>query len=151
MLDPRNPHQAVERLWVKLGCRIQLPEDEAAFLAKRGPAPSLYHERRKYRRFFYRGKSILTRGGEHFAVYTKDVSRGSILIVHATQLFPRELVRLLLPNGSRLDLRIKRCRKVQANCFECGAEIEGILRDTLDEYSSLLDALAGSPTPGVPS
>jgi hypothetical protein len=113
----------LESLWFQLGCQVRLPEPIEQFLAPRGPLPTEYVDRRRHRRFDYRQRAILTRQGQHAAVYTKNISRGGVSFLHAEQLYPREEVALALPFGCRVRLTIRRCRRQQAYCFECGAEI----------------------------
>jgi PilZ domain len=104
---------------------VQLPESmSAGFLTKQGPMPVHHDENNKrgFHRHYMRGKAILTRGEKTFGTYTKDISRKGIGLLSPVQLLPMERVALFLSNGSTLHLEVTRCRRVEKNCYDCGAK-----------------------------
>jgi hypothetical protein len=123
----------LDELWLQLGCEVVLPEPLEAFLSPKGPLPAEFVDQRRYRRFHYRLKAILTRNGRHAAVYTKNIARGGLCFLHCEQLFPLEEVSLFLPTGDKVRLIVRRCRRQRENCFECGADIHEITHG-LDQH-----------------
>jgi hypothetical protein len=62
--------------------------------------------------------------GEVHAVYTNDISRMGLGILHHEQLLPGDEATIWLPNGRRYLLRTIRCRRLGENCYECGMLFE---------------------------
>ncbi len=54
-------------------------------------------------------------------VYTKDVSRTGAGFLHGEQLFPKEQLTLLLPDGRCRPIEVIRSRRVADHCYEIGA------------------------------
>lgn len=125
MLDHDVARQLIEAHWDRLGCRVRLPVDPAEFLGCEGLMQPIYSEKRRFPRYHYRTRAVMVHQGRLHTIYTKNISRSSLLIIHAEQLFPREEVEAYLPNGRCCYLRIRRVRKIGPACFECGAEIRG--------------------------
>jgi hypothetical protein len=57
------------------------------------------------------------------AIYTRDISRGSISFLHTEQLYPGEECRLWLTDR-RIDVTIARCSKVNSQCYVVAGTIE---------------------------
>jgi hypothetical protein len=123
MLDSSVQHITIDNAWSELGCRVALPEDLVEFMDKEGPVQAEFFDRRQFRRFYYRHRIVMERRGELFCVYTKDISRCGVVLLHAEQIFPCEEVRIFLPNSMTLLTEIRRCRRLQETCYECGAQI----------------------------
>jgi hypothetical protein len=122
MLAVSPSEKVIDDAWEAADMIVQLPESLGTrFLEMHGPMP-LYHEnKRGYHRHYMRGKALLKRGETTLGTYTKDISRKGIGLLSPIQLLPLERVELLLPNGSTLHLEVARCRRVDKNCFDCGA------------------------------
>ena len=123
MLDSGVQHITIDNAWSELGCRVALPEDLVEFMEKEGPVQAEFFDRRQFRRFYYRRRIVMERQGELSCVYTKDISRCGVVLLHADQIFPCEEVRIFLPNSMTVRAEIRRCRRLQETCFECGAQI----------------------------
>jgi hypothetical protein len=141
-LEKRDYSTLLDKLWHRLGCEVVLSEPVEVFLSPKGPLPMEYADKRRHRRFHYRQKAILTRNGNHAAVYTKNIARRGLCFLHSEQLLPLEEVALSLPTGDRVRLIVRRCRRQQENCFECGAEIHEISHELDRQLLGLITALA---------
>jgi hypothetical protein len=121
MLAVSAEQDLIAETWEAADRTVQLPESMARFADKHGPMP-LYHEnKRGYHRHYMRGKAIVKRGETTLATYTKDISRQGIGLLSPVQLLPLERVELLLVSGSNLHVEVTRCRRIDKNCFDCGA------------------------------
>lgn len=108
-------------LWEATASKVELPDAlKATFFNAQGPAPLFHDNRRTYHRFFLRGKAVLTRGDSMIGAYTKDVSRQGVGFLSPVPLLPKERVKLRVP-AAELSLEVARCRRLDSNCFECGA------------------------------
>jgi hypothetical protein len=115
-------------LWNSVPSRAKLPYDADEYFAARGVAGSHYEMRRQFHRIHMRETGILLRGAERHAVYTKDVSPMGVCVLSPVQVFPCELIRLMLTEGAKLDLELRRCRRVDEQCYECGAVfVDGVI------------------------
>ena len=86
-----------------------------------GPGPVFYDNKRSYHRYFMRGKAVLKRGTTMIGTYTKDVSRQGVAFFSPIPLLPKERVKLRVP-AAELSLEVTRCKRLEPNCFECGAK-----------------------------
>lgn len=127
----RDPVQVIAALPGK----VALPPQWSGFFDKRGAVPIQPDDQRRYPRFYFRTVAGLTyvpslpnlaRPTESQRVLVKDISRGSAAFLHSEQLFPRELVKLLLIDGVERLLEVTRCRRIQADCFEVGAKFANV-------------------------
>jgi hypothetical protein len=121
MLDLSHERDVIEELWDLVEVKVQLPHEEAEFLAKSGPLPRCPETKRRFHRFHFRGKAILYRRDERFGAFTRDVSREGIGFLSPIQLLPKERVLLRVVGTSRLVLEIARCRRLSPGCYQCGA------------------------------
>lgn len=102
--------------------RVELPADEVHdFFSLKGPMGRRDDNCRAFHRFFMRSEAILLGDGFAYAVYTCDISRQGIGFLSPEQLLPHQKCKLELPNGSRFDVLIKRCRRKSDRCYVCGA------------------------------
>jgi hypothetical protein len=121
MLDISDERALIEAAWDTTAERVELPPSIARrFFEPKGPMRGHIDNRRTYHRFYLRGKAILTRGESTLGILTKDISRQGICLLSPVQLFPKERVKLRMPNGAEYELVIARCRREEDNCFECG-------------------------------
>jgi len=122
MLEPRYDPKLIARLWETTEPKVRLPEKLGSeFFNPAGPMPVHQDSRRGYHRYFMRGKAILKRNGVMLGSYTKDVSRQGVGFLSPVPLLPLQRVQLHLINGTELKLEVARCRRVDQNCFDCGA------------------------------
>jgi hypothetical protein len=139
MLDSRNEKDVIQALWEQIGCKIRLPKDEKDFFGVKGPLPTIFEDRRKFRRFYCRGRALLLQDDALEAIYIEDISQGGISFFCSHQLLPHDRVELIFPSGKLLQALIQRCRKRRYQCFLCGAQIEG---HSTDGRKKCLDLLA---------
>jgi len=124
MLDINNAGLTVQDLWDQLSSITTLPEGFTVFDGRAGAAPVHRNCHRRCRRFYLRTKGILLAQDGRHGVYVKDLSRQGIGFLAPLQLFPREEVELLIPGKPRLQLSVTRCRRLGAECYECGTVIQ---------------------------
>jgi PilZ domain-containing protein len=122
MLDIRDATNLMDEIWDKIELNTRLPEQEADYFAVKGPVPENNDNKRRFHRFYYRGKAIITRQGAFLGVYTKDVSRQGVGFLSPVQLQLKERIQLRATGANRLELEVTRCRPVGEQCFECGAK-----------------------------
>ncbi len=137
MLERVDSAEAIDSLLNKLGCRVQLPEDESEFLAVRGPQVSEFAEQRQFPRYDFREKAFLFYKDAVHVVYMKDISHTSLGFLHAEQVFPLDQMKIRMLNGMKFDVSIKRCLRLQTCCFECGGAIEPTDRLSPDQLRTL--------------
>ena len=91
------------------------------FYEKKGPLPARVGCRRAVPRIYMRGKAILRLDDRNFGVYTVDASRRGIRFISPVQLLPKLRVFLRIPNVKEFQVAIKRCRRFDEDCYDCGA------------------------------
>ncbi len=106
--------------------RLLLPDSLSGFLAKRGPMPPVSNDQRRFPRFYYPASALLY--GEQLlpafprdigrpVIMTKDISRTGVSLLHTSQLYPGEVLRLQLPCAEK-KLIVVRCQQRAEACFE---------------------------------
>ena len=108
MLGGSDAKLIVEKALEKLPCRVETPEAWTDFFDQTGREAGRFDDRRRDPRFHCRGKAVLKYNGTFYAIYLKNVSRRGVAFLHEGQVFPRERVRVWLPNGTSPRLAI--CR-----------------------------------------
>ncbi len=110
---------------------IELPAQWSEFFSETGIVSDLTPERRGKQRRIVRMRGLMSidrplpaieRRKRFFGVYTKDFSKDACGVVTPFQLYPEELVRLVLPTFW-LDLRVVRCHRETKACFDTGFEL----------------------------
>jgi hypothetical protein len=109
---------------------VELPTWWTDFFQRQGPMPTCAGDRRRFPRSYFRSNAALhyrqtfpalPRAEAQHGVYTKDVSRAGLSFYHVEQLFPREQMSIVLPDGRTLHFEVVRCRRIQERCYEIGA------------------------------
>ena len=122
MLEIDHGRKLMDDLWEATTPKVELPDSvKQAFFGAHGVAPVFPENKRSYHRYFMRGKAVLKRGTFLIGTYTKDVSRQGVAFFSPVPLLPKERVKLRVP-AAELSLEVTRCRRVEPNCFECGAK-----------------------------
>jgi len=116
---------------------VQLPPELEDNFDRTGQVPSLPDDGRQFPRLYLRGKQhcaaieykqtlpcVPRRPGWH-KVYTVDISKGGIAILHSEQLFPGERMQVLFTTGDRMMIEVKWCRRVAEKCFWAGTRFLG--------------------------
>jgi len=110
---------------------LELPEHWTNFFTETGIVHSLNPEKSgkqrrivRIRGFVFWEKMLpsVPRDQRPIGVYTKDFSKDACGLVAPLQLFPEERLRLLLPTFW-LRLRVVRCVRQTASCFEVGLQL----------------------------
>jgi hypothetical protein len=122
MLELNYDQKLMDDLWAATSAKVELSEPfKRKFMELQGPAPTYFDNRRTYHRYYMRGKAVLQRGNSAIGTYTKDISRQGIAFLSPVALLPKERVKLRVAT-KELSLEVTRCRRLEANCFECGAK-----------------------------
>ncbi len=110
---------------------IELPHDWKDYFEERGEVPSYAGDDRNNQRlrvrthgilFFEKSLPFCCRSTDPIGVYTRDFSRNGIGILSSIQLFPEEMVRVILPTFW-IQLRVVRVRRVTSACYEIGCTL----------------------------
>lgn len=108
-------------------CCVELPAAWQDFFDRTGVIPSFPGDDRRFPRFYIRGRAAISvvealparpRDSAWHGVFTKDISRGGIRFLHSEQLFPHERLEIVLPDGSKRQVEVARCGRVQRRCFD---------------------------------
>ena len=122
MLEFDNGQKLMNDLWEATAIKVELPDDlRPTYFGPQGPAPLYHDNRRTFHRYYMRGKAVLKRRTSIIGTYTKDVSRQGVAFLSPVPLLPKERVKLRVPMAE-LSLEVSRCRRLNPNCFECGAK-----------------------------
>jgi hypothetical protein len=101
------------------------------FFSKTGPLPPVYHDARRFARFYFRtcAEALIYPPGEnqsptrHFLL-TRDLSRGGVGLLHSEQLLPGQRLDLLLDGKPPLTAVVVWCRRVSDRCYALGCRFE---------------------------
>lgn len=111
--------------------QIRLPPDWDDFFGDKGVASSCHDDRRRHQRMNVRTPGLMwfaktlpnfPREAEPVGIYTRDLSRRGLGLVTPTQLYPEEILRIVLQTFW-LEVRVVSCRRVAEACFIVGAEL----------------------------
>ena len=123
-----NYQEQLKKLILITAHNVTLPAKWGNFFEKQDHAQPYQNDQRRYVRRNFRTESILeleqsilTIPREHqlYHVYTKDLSRGGISILHSQQLFPGERAQLWLPTA-KIAVCVARCYRHNSSCYEIG-------------------------------
>ncbi|GEM_PF-1962142 len=120
MLDLGNERVLTEHDWHALESRTQLPASVRDCWLRYGQDGVMASCQRRYARQPLHKYAILLADGVQHACYAKDISRLGIGFFAPLNLLPKAIVQLWLPHGQIMQLRITRCRRLDANCYEIG-------------------------------
>ena len=110
---------------------LSLPGEWRNIITRRGPLPVHPDERRRYIRYWFPVQAVLhlnqsipavERQEARHRVVAKTISRSGISFVHCFALYPGEYVRLTV-ESEELTAVVRRCLRINAACFEIGAEL----------------------------
>jgi hypothetical protein len=120
MLDLSHETALSEQLWQTLESRTELPESLQDYLQKQGGSAVTAECHRRYARTPLRRIAIAVIGDNRHACFAKDLSRMGIGFYAPVNLLPKQLLQLWLPSGKTVPLRVTRCRRIAAACYEIG-------------------------------
>jgi len=121
----------LDSLIQSLDWQIQLPPFWSTFFKDVGETSTLQNDERQNRRMKVRTLAVLhyerslpsmPRPDQPIGVYIKDFTRRSCGFISANQLFPEEIVRIILPTFW-IRLHLVRARRVGPSCYEYGGEL----------------------------
>jgi hypothetical protein len=121
MLGVSNEATLSEETWSALASRVELPFSWQEFVAEAGVIKNRAHSRRKFVRVGLRQIAILSHDGQMHAAYTKNLSRIGLAFYSPVQLLPLAAIRVWILGHPEFQLTVRRCRRLQERCFECGA------------------------------
>lgn len=133
----------------QLPCDVDLPREWDDFFHRPEtrplwmvPVDKRRHERRYLRAVaglqYRQTAPVLHRPMQWLRVYMTNLSRSGIMFLHAEQLFPRERMRMVLPDPRVREfvddpensiIEVVRCHRIQDRCFEIGAEFVDEISD----------------------
>ncbi len=120
MLGLGHETALTEQDWQALESRTRLPASVRDGLQKHGHDGAMAGCQRRYVRLPLHKYAILIAGDVQHACYAKDISRLGIGFFAPLNLLPKTIVQLWLPHGKIVQLRVTRCRRLDANCYEIG-------------------------------
>lgn len=121
MLDCSHEPCVIELHWGRATHQARLPEKFTDFFERHGAVRAREGCRRAYLRFYLRGQAIVDRRGDQLGVFTTDASRQGIGFLSPIQLLPKERCRIQLPKTKGFQIEVVRCRRIDDQCYECGA------------------------------
>ena len=114
-----------------LTCSDAVRNEWERFHQSTGMLPVSLNDQRRFPRFFAASSAVLEyrhsipaipRPERKCLVLTKNLSRDGLGFLHDEMLFPNEVMLLHLPSGVQLEIRVMRCIRCIAGCFEIGAQ-----------------------------
>jgi hypothetical protein len=101
---------------------------------QKGIAPGLPGCKRRFPRIRCRGKRslialerrqtlpALPRTHAWFSAYVTDIGRTGVGLLHGEPFYPKERMRILLPNGTPRLVEVVRCERFDERCFGIGVK-----------------------------
>lgn len=121
MLGLGNENTLTEQDWHALSSKVELPDSIGHHLRLHGHDGAMMGCQRQHARLPVHKMAILIDGADQHACISKDVSRIGMGFYSPVDFLPKKTVRLWLPSGQIVSLRIARCRRRAKNCYEIGA------------------------------
>jgi hypothetical protein len=121
MLGLGNESTLTEQDWHALSSKVDLPDSISQHLCLKGHDGAMMGCQRRYARLPVHKMAILIDGADQHACISKDVSRIGMGFYSPMDFLPNKTVRLWLPNGQIVSLRVMRCRRRAKHCYEIGA------------------------------
>lgn len=121
MLDLGDERQLSYELWQSLSSRAKLPTALRDLLQQHAGDGIMADCQRRYARKVFHSVAIMTLTGARHACYAKDISRMGIGFYSPVNILPKKVLHLWLPHGKILQLRVTRCRRLAAHCYEVGS------------------------------
>jgi hypothetical protein len=121
MLGLSNESTLTEQDWHALSSKVDLPDSISQHLRLQGHDGAMMGCQRRYARLPVHKMAILIDGADQHACVSKDVSRIGMGFYSPVDFLPKKTMRLWLPSGQIVSLRVMRCRRHAKNCYEIGA------------------------------
>lgn len=128
MLAPDVSTGLIAELWRSVEECAQLPPGAGEdYFQRVGIMPTAFDERRRHRRFHYRGPGVLRAGGNEsvlLGVFCRDISRNGLGLIAPRQLLPLQQARLIVSESQNFDLRVRWCARLGEQCFQVGCDFQ---------------------------
>jgi len=107
----------------------QIPND---FFRKSASVSPREHERRRFARHEFRAAAstrlhgnlpAFPRNGDILWVFLADFSRSGVRFLCDRPLYPSEIIEVDFPEIGTRRVMVRRCLRIQRNCFEIGGEL----------------------------
>jgi hypothetical protein len=121
MLGLGNQNTLTEQDWHALTSKVELPDAISQHLRLHGHDGAMMGCQRRYARLPVHKMAILIDGADQHACVSKDVSRVGMGFYSPVNFLPKKTMRLWLPSGQVVSLRVTRCRRQAEHCYEIGA------------------------------
>jgi hypothetical protein len=121
MLDVIQDENIATFDWSKVEKTTRLPANLTDFFERQGMTPVQHATRRVHHRFFLRSRAIVRWQSMVLGAYSVDASRSGIAFLSPVEIAVKERVGIRLPKTKEFQLEIVRCRRLEDECFECGA------------------------------
>lgn len=106
-------------------------ESVEQFFASSGAMPTVFHDQRRFPRFYFRSVADATiyplvPGANPIkcVVVTRDVSRGGMGLIHTEQLFPGQRIDLVLNGEVTKLLEVVWCKRVADKSYSVGCRFK---------------------------
>jgi PilZ domain len=110
---------------------MKVIESAEQFFASSGAMPTVFHDQRRFPRFYFRSCADATiyplvPGADPIkcVVVTRDVSRGGMGLLHTEQLFPGQRIDLVLNGSVGKSLEVVWCRRVAEKSYSVGCRFK---------------------------
>jgi len=126
-----NYSEQLDSLIQRLDWRIELPPDWVKFFEESGTSASVAGDKRNNSRMCIRTLAVshyettlpsIPRAAETLGVYIRDFSRRGCGLISPVQMYPEEIVRIVLATFW-IRLKVVRARRVGPACYEIGGEL----------------------------
>jgi hypothetical protein len=121
MLGLGNENTLTEQDWHALASRVELPDSIFHHIRLLGHDGAMMGCQRRDARLPVHKMAIAIDGADQHACVLKDESRIGMGFYSPVDFLPQKTLRLWLPSGQIVSLRVTRCRQQAKNCSEIGA------------------------------
>ncbi|TWT65407.1 hypothetical protein Pla123a_48750 [Posidoniimonas polymericola] len=126
MLDAGNEQGVIDKLWSVAATHAMVPAQDRRSWQNNAATPTRFDSRRTFGRYTYGRRAILLLDGRTLGVYLNDVSREGVGFFSPVQLFPGHAYTLVMPGPTKVQVDIRRCRRVGEESYRCGGRfVEG--------------------------
>ncbi|MBN2476776.1 MAG: PilZ domain-containing protein [Pirellulales bacterium] len=142
MLQDDDPLEELIRTFGPLRCEVDLPDSWSESPLEGKMLLGSSFDQRRFPRFqirvcgalrYRQSLPALPRAEAWHRVFARDISRCGLAFLHSEQLFPREQMRLVLPDGKESLIEVARCRQIQPRCFEVGVRFVERFRGSAED------------------
>lgn len=122
MLDAGHEQSVIDKLWTLAETHALVPAQDRRSWQNNAATPTRFDSRRVFGRYTYGRRAILLLEGRTLGAYLNDVSRVGVGFFSPVQLFPGHTYTLVMPGPTKVQVEIRRCRRVGEDSYRCGAK-----------------------------